>query len=1598
MTNDEVAKLYQSSKRGVEDHPKAYEITRYCISLARTIQSPINEYAATGVDLIGIRLHPLQEFVGADRLRELLDRALVNVINDVGVDINEVVSSPYKALMLPYICGLGTRKAQHLIGIIERDPVTRGVDKRSDMVNRKMLTWNIFMNCCSFLRVHTERGGDILDQTRIHFQDYNLARKMAADALEIDEVGLQEYDEESQHVEELMRDDNAERLNELLLDDYAHQLQKMQQKPKRMTLEHIKAELQHPFRDHRTQFVPATPDQIFTMLTGETDQTLREGFILPALVTKVREKNAMCRLDCGIDGILSIQNISDSRIGSVKDHVSEGQTLQVKILRLEKARFFADLTCKESELRQGDAHLRALPLDRTFDQFEEDRFKDPADPNDNKSGFVHRKIHHPLFKNITSEAAIKYLSTRNRGELVIRPSNRGADHLIITVKIADDIYKHYDVLEINKRDDISLGKVLQIDDSTYIDLDDLLVSHIEAILSRCHDLMSSPKYRENEYELRAWLEEQTRIRPDVAVYGFTLSRKYPGYFSLIFKLGHHAKIDEWNIKVLPSFFQLKGPSKRNCVDPTAISDNFKDMASKISHRNRTSKKPGNLPDSGSTTAFDSSSAHRNRSQSRHRNSISSNATSFSAQAKSRPPSDRGYSPGSNSNAHSASAAYDRSRSRPRYQNGGSNTDSRFQDIGFDDYSFQDSDFPGFQSATRTNPNTSWNARGRSMPYDDSNIDTDNNYTNSWNDRSKSKSRPGYGDRSAEVNTHGSWIDGSKSRPRPGYGDRNSHNNDGHIGTNTDNIPITSRSKSRSSYGDGDAHNGSNSNWDDRGRSRYRPGYNGADGASSAAWNNRGHSSYRSGEGDANNNRNASWSNRGRSSHRGGETNAADNRGRSRYRDGGGDVDNDRNTSWSNRGRSSYRSGDGNAADNRERSRYRGRDNSTVSSGDGSWGSRGRSSNRSGEATAAVNRGRPSYRGRDKNADSNGDGSWSNRGRSRHRGRDSNADGDNASWNNRGRSSHRSRDNDAENNSGAAWNNRGKSSYRGRDHNADSSTNSSWKDRSKSKPRYGYGNNNSNTSGRIGTSTNNIPVGSRAKSMARYGADASSGPSIPTTFSTGYGSSYQEAGTQDSSRPSYKSFAATSSQELSMDFAAYSPEPVQATGMMKPAADLSFPQPSDFAAYYKEPAGAAASAVHGRRDSDQPMHSAVYSPEPKKPANSNVPPSAKSSSLQPPDLKARSPEPKITEEYVRFLRVGHGASQPMDITAYSPESTKPEGSSKPAEATTARSYSPQPSTRSASSQLTVRSDSSQPTITSGSSQPPARSGSSQPTDFSAYSPEPMQATNPTRPTESTKSMPKPATNSTVKSGSPQAARAQAYSPELNGGASSVDTSDPSQPMDFTAYSPEPIELAVPPRTVTEAYKPWSSSSSATTGGGGYGGDEDDTGGISWGSGSYGGSSGSGGNRSHGSDRSRSYGDNRQGERHGRFGDNGRSDSSSDRRPYQSPPPRQQQLQSNYGLGYGGKGQHHLEGDRENRPGGDDDDDGGISWGSGSYGASGGGGGGGYGSYGNSGSSEYGDRGRSINKQGYGRERSNDRNGGNGGGSRRESRPRSRSRRH
>lgn len=54
--NDEVARIYQHSKRASEEFSTLSHIAKYCVGLARYAQNPLNEYAALGPDVVAISL------------------------------------------------------------------------------------------------------------------------------------------------------------------------------------------------------------------------------------------------------------------------------------------------------------------------------------------------------------------------------------------------------------------------------------------------------------------------------------------------------------------------------------------------------------------------------------------------------------------------------------------------------------------------------------------------------------------------------------------------------------------------------------------------------------------------------------------------------------------------------------------------------------------------------------------------------------------------------------------------------------------------------------------------------------------------------------------------------------------------------------------------------------------------------------------------------------------------------------------------------------------------------------------------------------------------------------------------------------------------------------------------------------------------------------------------------------------------------------------------------------------------------------------------------------------------------------------------------
>ena len=157
-----------------------------------------------------------------------LDRATIDAVNRTGVDINLSIGDPYHSHLLQYISGMGPRKAASVVSRVMTSG--GGLDVREDLVEKNIVGPVIYANAASFLKLGADCE-DPLDNTRIHPKDYDLARKMAADALDINEADLDDLDFPSQYVSQLI-DEDPERINDLELDDFATELERVHKVPK----------------------------------------------------------------------------------------------------------------------------------------------------------------------------------------------------------------------------------------------------------------------------------------------------------------------------------------------------------------------------------------------------------------------------------------------------------------------------------------------------------------------------------------------------------------------------------------------------------------------------------------------------------------------------------------------------------------------------------------------------------------------------------------------------------------------------------------------------------------------------------------------------------------------------------------------------------------------------------------------------------------------------------------------------------------------------------------------------------------------------------------------------------------------------------------------------------------------------------------------------------------------------------------------------------------------------------------------------------------------------------------------------------------------
>ena len=505
IVNDEVARLYQNSDRAIKENPTFATLTKYCVGLAKYLQDPMKEYASLKEDIISISFDPAQRFVPREKIIIALDTAMVDMVNICGVEINDAIGDTYIANLLPYVSGLGPRKAAQLLQVFGRKQ--GGVTNRSDFVGdaeKNILPAvgpKLWLNCSSFLYIDfdsSEPEADYLDATRVHPQDYDIGRKMAADALELDEEDIQAEIQENGPgaiVRKLIKDDAQEKVNDLILEEYAEQLEREFNQRKRATLETIRAELQQPYEELRRPFASLSTNDIFTMFTGETPDSLHEGMIVPIFIKKVADDYIEAKLDCGIEGTVPALSISNRSDVSAKQLFSARQIVQAKLTYLNRKQLIANFSLREDDIQKP--HRREVDrMNDEWDDAQEKKDKESMMEKNDVSGRTQRVIKHPLFKSFNSTQAEEYLGSQARGDLVIRPSSKGLDHICVTWKVSDNIYQHIDVLELTKSNGLSSVTMLKVGGKyTYSDLDDLIVNHVKMMAKKVDEMMLHEKYQ-----------------------------------------------------------------------------------------------------------------------------------------------------------------------------------------------------------------------------------------------------------------------------------------------------------------------------------------------------------------------------------------------------------------------------------------------------------------------------------------------------------------------------------------------------------------------------------------------------------------------------------------------------------------------------------------------------------------------------------------------------------------------------------------------------------------------------------------------------------------------------------------------------------------------------------------------------------------------------------------------------------------------------------------------------------------------------------------------------------------------------------------------
>jgi uncharacterized protein len=307
VVSEQGASIYSASPIAREEFPE-YDVTvRGAVSIGRRLMDPLAELVKIDPKSIGVGQY--QHDVDQSMLKTGLDEIVERAVNSVGVNLNTASKH-----LLTYVSGIGPLLAQNIVALRKEQGPFRS---RKQLKQVPRLGDKAFEQCAGFLRIR--EGENLLDNTSVHPERYELVEKMAEDA------GVK--------LEDLIQKEEIRK--SIDLKKYINQEIGLP------TLNDIMEALAKPGLDPRSKI------KIFEFAKGITKpEHLEIGMRVPGIVTNITRFGAFVDIGVKQDGLVHLSNMADRFISDPSEVVKLNQQVMVKVLEVDIARKRIGLSMK----------------------------------------------------------------------------------------------------------------------------------------------------------------------------------------------------------------------------------------------------------------------------------------------------------------------------------------------------------------------------------------------------------------------------------------------------------------------------------------------------------------------------------------------------------------------------------------------------------------------------------------------------------------------------------------------------------------------------------------------------------------------------------------------------------------------------------------------------------------------------------------------------------------------------------------------------------------------------------------------------------------------------------------------------------------------------------------------------------------------------------------------------------------------------------------------------------------------------------------------------------------------------------------------------